>query len=106
MAAAQQQKSFEEILGEHENEMATLGRRLQALEGRLTVQANESAKGLVTVTQNDVMFGGLGAAVGAGGVYAAGHFGYITATPVRIAIGGAVGLAVGVAGTRYWNRAK
>lgn len=106
MAAAQKQKTIDEVLGDHEAEMAQIGRRLESLEGRMQAQGTKAEGALLTITQNDVMFGGLGAAAGAGGVYAAGHLGYINATPVRIAIGGAVGLATGVAGSRYWNRAK
>jgi hypothetical protein len=106
MALALQQKSFDEVLQDHENEMAVLTRRLQSIEGRLTAQTAQAEGALVTVTKNDMMFGGLGAAAGAGGVYAAGHFGYTTASPARVVVGGVVGLAAGVAGTRYWNRAK
>lgn len=106
MAVAQKQKTLEEVLAEHEQEMDQFHRRLESLEGRFQAEGVKAEGVLVTVTQKDVMFGGLGAAVGAGGVYAAGRLGYIAASPVRIAVGGAVGLATGVAGTRYWNRAK
>jgi hypothetical protein len=105
MALAQKQQTVEEVLAEHEKEMENFNRRLASVEGRFSAQATKAGN-LVTITQNDVMFGGLGAVAGAGGVYAAGHLGYVVASPTRIAIGGAVGLAAGVVGTRYWNRAK